>query len=195
MARLAFLIGFKGQDPSEKPPDSAKENLIGVFTCKTTVATFLGIETKAYVAKAENVRERKSYTKNVMKSVGGAAPALVDVIVPAGEIIYTPTSSARARTVILKTGAKANKANRTISLTFPSNVTVAQIGEALAEYIPATKIQVTATKPSSTEIYPQFSIKGGRTYSLLPKAEAEASTNVTAPDTPAEQTTVVTAAK
>lgn len=196
MARLAFLIGYKGQDPAEKPPDAALENLKGVFTCKQEVANFLGIETFVYTPSNTTVTTRAAYTKNIMKRdpVTGVS-AYADISVPAGQITYAPSNRARAKTVILKTGARAKKSYRTISLTFPSNVTVAQIGEALAEYIPDGKIQRTASNPSVTEIFPQYTIKGGRTYSLGLKADAETSTSVTAPATKAEQTTVVTTAK
>jgi hypothetical protein len=191
MARLSFLVGFKGQDPSEKPADASKENLKGVFTCKKSVADFLGISTKVYVPSGVNVVPRKEYTKSVMKSVSGAPPAYTVITVAAGEVVYSPDSSARAKTVILKTGAKGVKAYRTLSLTFPSNMTVSQIGEALAEYIPTSTIQTTAGAPSATEIFPQYTIKGGRTYPLMAKAAAKTSTSVTAPETPAEQTAVV----
>ncbi len=148
MSRLAFLVGFKGQDPGEKPADAAKENLVGCFTCTSRVADFLGIVAQKYIPSGEANRDRKGYTKSVIGADGTAK----DIPVAAGKITYTPDASPRAKTVILKTGAKAKKTNRTISLTFPSNMTVSQIGEALAEYIPDTKIQLTSTPPSATEI-------------------------------------------
>lgn len=191
MPRLAFLIGFKGQDQSETPKDAALENLVGTFTCTNRVANFLDIVTKQYVPSSEANRERKGYTKSVLGKDGTAK----DVSVLAGKITYTPDASPRAKTVILKTGAKAKKTNRTISLTFPSSLTVAQIGEALAEYIPDGKIQRTAAEPSATEIYPQYTIVGGRTYPLPLKADAESSTGVDAPDTKAEQAAVLAKAK
>lgn len=191
MGRLAFLIGYKGQDPNEETKDAALENLVGTFTCKTRVADFLGIIDKQYVPSGEANRDRKGYTKSVIGADGTAK----DIIVPAGKIAYTPDASPRAKTVTLKTGAKGKKTNRTISLTFPSGVTVSQIGEALAEYIPDGKIQRTAAAPSATEIYPQYTIKGGRTYPLPLKADAETSTNVDAPDSKAEQTALLTKAK
>ena len=191
MTRLAFLVGFKGQDPSEKPADAASENLVGCFTCTTRVADFLGIIAQKYVPSGEANRDRKQYTKSVLNAAGVAT----DITVPAGKISYTPDASPRAKTVILKTGAKAKKTNRTISLTFPSNMTVSQIGEALAEYIPEGKIQLTSTPPSATEIYPQYTIKGGRTYPLPLKAAAKTSTSVDAPSTAAEQATLLAKAK
>lgn len=191
MGRLAFLVGFRAQDPSEKPPDAALENLVGTFTCTTRVADFLGIVAKQYVPSGEANRDRKGYTKSVIAADGTAK----DITVTAGKISYTPDASPRAKTVTLKTGAKAKKTNRTISLTFPSGLTVSQIGEALAEYIPDGKIQRTATAPSATEIYPQYTIKGGRTYPLPLKADAETSISVDAPDTKAEQTALLEKAK
>jgi hypothetical protein len=191
MGRLAFILGYKGQDPSETPKDAALENLVGTFTCTTRVANFLDIVTKQYVPSGEANRDRQGYTKSVI----GADGQPKDIIVAAGKIAYTPDAAPRAKTVILRTGAKAKKANRTISLTFPSGVTVSQIGEALAEYIPDGKIQRTAAAPSATEIYPQYTIKGGRTYPLPLKADAESSTNVDAPDTKAEQAAVLAKAK
>ena len=80
-------------------------------------------------------------------------------------------------------------------MTFPSNLTVSQIGEALAEYIPDGKIQRTATKPSATEVYAQYTIKGGKTYPLPLKADAETSTNLDAPDSKAEQAALLAKAK
>jgi hypothetical protein len=194
VARLGFLIGYKGQDPSEIPKDIAKENLLGVFTCKQSVAIFLGMEALAYVPSGAK-RTRAGYVKSVMKSVNGAAPAYTDVTVEAGEIDYAPDSSPRAKTVILKTGLKAKKTYRTLSLTFPSNATVAVIGDALASYIAAGKIQVTSGSPSATEIFPQYTIKGGKTYPLMTKAAAIASTAATAPATKAEQDALIALAK
>ena len=191
MGRLAFLIGFKGQDPGETPRDAALENLVGTFTCTTRVADFLGIVDKQFVPSGEANRDRKGYTKSVIGADGTAK----DVTVAAGKISYTPDASPRAKTVTLKTGAKAKKTNRTISLTFPSNLTVSQIGEALAEYIPDGKIQRTATKPSATEVYAQYTIKGGKTYPLPLKADAETSTNLDAPDSKAEQAALLAKAK
>jgi hypothetical protein len=191
MPRLAFLIGYRGQDPSEKPKDAALENLVGTFTCTTRVADFLGIVAKQYVPSGEANRDRAAYTKSVI----GADGQPKDIEVTAGKIAYTPDASPRAKTITLKTGAKAKKTNRTISLTFPSSLTVSQIGEALAEYIPDGKIQRTATAPSATEIYAQYTIKGGKTYPLPLKTDAETSTGVDAPDTKAEQAAVLAKAK
>lgn len=191
MGRLAFIVGFKGQDPGETPKDAALENLVGTFTCTSRVANFLDIVTQQYVPSGEANRDRKGYTKSVLNAAGVAT----DIVVPAGKISYTPDASPRAKTVTLKTGAKAKKTNRTISLTFPSSMTVSQIGEALAEYIPDGKIQRTATAPSATEIYPQYTIKGGKTYPLPLKAAAESSTNVDAPATTAEQAALLAKAK
>jgi hypothetical protein len=191
MGRLAFLIGYKGQDPSETPKDAALENLVGTFTCNTRVADFLGIVDKQYVPSSEANRDRAGYTKSVLGKDGVAK----DIEVKAGKIAYTPDASPRAKTVTLKTGAKAKKTNRTISLTFPSSLTVSQIGEALAEYIPDGKIQRTSTAPSATEIYAQYTIKGGKTYPLPLKADAESSTGVDAPDSKTEQAALLAKAK
>lgn len=196
MARLAFLVGFRGQQPGDTTPDAGLENLKGVFTCKQQVAQFLGIQDKVYVPSADTQVDRAGYVKNVMKrDPATGVSAYADITVPAGKITYAPSSRARAKTVVLTTGARAKKTFRTLSLTFPSNMTVAQIGEALAEYIPDTKVQRTAANPSATEIFPQFSIKGGRTYSLGTKADAETSTNVDAPDSKAEQSAILAKAK
>ncbi len=191
MGRLAFIIGYKGQDPGENPKDATLENLVGCFTCTNRVADFLDIVTKQYVPSGEAIRDRKGYTKSVIGSDGQAR----DITVPGGKIVYTPDASPRAKTVILKTGAKAKKANRTVSLSFPSNVTVAQIGEALAEYIPDGKIQRTSTAPGASEIYPQYKIKGGRTYPLPLKVEAESSASVDAPESKTEQAALLAKAK
>ncbi|WP_341740074.1 hypothetical protein [Microcoleus sp. CAWBG640] len=183
MTRLAFMVGYKSQDPSEEPPDAPKENLLGYFTCTDRVAKFLKIET--LFAKAVE-RDRKGYTKSIIKADGTTA----DKVVNAGKIMSLPSTKSRSRAVVLRTGAKAKKTKRTITVTFPSNMTVAQIGEALAEYIPDTVIQRTTGNPSATEIYAQYSIKGGRTYPIPLKAAAEASPEVDAPATDAEQATV-----
>ncbi len=191
MGRLAFIIGYRGQDQSEEPKDAALENLVGTFTCTTRVANFLDIVDKQYVPSGEANRDRKGYTKSVI----GADGQPKDITVPAGKIAYTPDAAPRAKTVILRTGAKGKKTNRTISLTFPSNVTVSQIGESLAEYIPAGKIQRTSTAPSATEIFPQYTIKGGKTYPLPLQATAETSTAVDAPNTAEEQKAILEKAK
>lgn len=191
MGRLAFLIGYRGQDSSETPKDAALENLVGTFTCTSRVADFLGIVALQYVPSGVANRDRAGYTKSVFNAEGVAT----DIVVPAGKINYTPDASPRAKTVTLKTGAKAKKTNRTISLTFPSALTVSQIGEALAEYIPDGKIQRTSAAPSATEIYPQYTIKGGKTYSLPLKATAETSDSVDAPATATEQAALLAKAK
>ena len=126
MTRIAFMVGYKGQDPAEKPADVAKENLLGYFTCELRVAKFLNID--ALYSKSVK-RTRAAYTKSVLVNGLGTAK-----IIPAGETDFVPDTSARSRTVILKTGMIALKTKRTLSLTFPSKMTVAQIGEALAEY-------------------------------------------------------------
>lgn len=187
MTRLAFMAGYKGQDPSEKPADAAKENLLGYFTCETRVAKFLKIDT-LYSRTVK--RTRAAYTKSVMIAGVGT-----EKTIPAGEIEFVPDTRARSRTVILKTGMSALKTKRTLSLTFPSKMTVAQIGEALAEYIPDATIQRGATAPSNSEIYPQYKIKGGRTYPLPLKIDAESSLSVDAPSTPAEQAALASKAK
>lgn len=188
MGRLAFMFGYKGQDNSESPTDAPKENLIGYFTCSERVAKFLKIET-LFAKPVE--RDRKGYTKSVLNAQG----APVEKTVAAGKILSLASAKARSRAVVLRTGAKAKKTNRTITLTFPSSLSVAQIGEALAEYIPDTVIQRTASTPSATEIYPQYSLKGGRTYPIPLKAAAEASPEVNAPATDEEQKTVAAVAK
>lgn len=188
MGRLAFMYGYKGQDSSETPVDAPKENLIGYFSCTERVAKFLKIET-LFAKPVE--RDRKGYTKSVLNAQGTP----VEKTVAAGKILSLASTKARSRTVVLRTGAKAKKTNRTITLTFSSGLSVAQIGEALAEYIPDTVIQRTTGVPSATEIYPQYTIKGGRTYPIPLKAVAEASTEVNAPATDEEQKTVAAVTK
>lgn len=187
MSRLVFVFGRKGQDPGEKPADTAKENLLSVMTCKARTANFLDIVSAQYQATGV-LRPRKGYTKSVLNAAGTP----VDITVQAGDITYMPPNGAMAKTVTLKTGAKTAVAGqkpnyRTIAMTFAANVTVGQIAEFLAEIIPETKIQRTATAPSATEIFPQFTIKGGRTYPIGLKAAAEASTEVDVPSNSAEQ--------
>ncbi|MEG4323693.1 MULTISPECIES: hypothetical protein [unclassified Microcoleus] len=195
MSRLVYVFGRKGQDPSEKPPDAAKENLLSVMTCKTRTAEFLDIGALQYKSTGA-MRPRKQYTKSVL----GANGTATSIQVPAGEVIYMPSTKAMAKTVTLKTGAKTTvtgqKSNyRTIAMTFGASVTVGQIAEFLAEIIPEVKIQRTAALPSATEIFPQFTIKGGRTYPIGLKAAAETSVDVDVPNTPAEQEALLGKAK
>lgn len=196
MSRLVFVFGRKGQDPGEKPADAAKENLLTTMTCQSRTATFLNIVSQQYQPTG-TLRARKGYTKSVINNLGVA----VNITVLAGEISYLPPSKALGKTVLLKTGLKTpgsvtQKANyRTIALTFGTAVTVGQIAEFLAEIIPDTIIQRGGNAPSVSEIFPQFTIKGGRTYPIGLKAAAEAGTDVNVPSTPAEQAVVVTLAK
>lgn len=196
MSRLVFIFSRKGQDPGEKPADPAKETLLTTMTCQTRTANFLGIAAQAYQPTGA-LRPRKGYTRSVLDAAGLAK----SVVVPAGEASYLPPSKALGKTVTLKTGLKTpgsatQKPNyRIISMTFGTAVTVGQIAEFLAEVIPDTVIQRTTGAPSATEIFAQFTLKGGRTYPIGLKASAEASTDVNVPSTPAEQATVVTTAK
>lgn len=191
MSRLVYIFSRKAQDPSEKPADAAEENLLSTMTCTAKAANFLGITDKQYSGSVP--RERKAYAKQILDAAG--AEKLVQV--PAGQITFMPSSRAGAKTVFLKTGMKSTvkKNHRTLSLTFGSSVTVGQIAEFLAEIIPATKIQRTSTAPSATEIFPQFSLKGGRTYPIGLEPQAEESVEVNVPETPAEQAAVVAQAK
>ncbi|MCC3410108.1 MAG: hypothetical protein JGK17_32160 [Microcoleus sp. PH2017_10_PVI_O_A] len=188
MSRYIFNFIRKGQ--ADK--DDTKENLIGLMSCNARVARFLDITTSPAIPTGNAKRPRKSFKKQYIKKDGTRG----ELTVAAGENTYLPAARALARKVTLKTGAKTLKGKQTLSLTVSSGMTVAQIAEMLAEIIPEGKIQrgSTGTAPSATEIFPEFTVKGGRTYPIPLKATAETGTGVDVPDTAAAGDTAIGAA-
>jgi hypothetical protein len=196
-SRVGFWVSYKAQDPEEgtKPGDApvtaAKENMFSSFSCELHVANFLDITALAGQVVKRTV---KGYEKTISKL--GVTP-VVNKTFTAKEVDRMCSVKPKAKTVMLTTGAKTAKGtNRTLSLTFPSAMTIPQIAETLAETIPATKIQRGSTSaPSVTEIYPKFKVKGGGTYAIPTKEAAETSTNVDVPDTVAAQQTTASKPK
>jgi hypothetical protein len=73
-------------------------------------------------------------------------------------------------------------------------LSIAEIGDALGDIIPATKVNRTGAT-GAADIDPFFIIKGGGTYPIPLQAEAEATTDTDAAGTPAEEVTLLAGTK
>lgn len=168
------------------PGDAGRSNKdpFGFFSCRMNVARFLGIDELA-VDLVIN-RERQAYTRGTTLADGtilkqGAAGAQV-----ASSLITLPVGAKGSRSVIIKTGKKTKADGiiyHTLTFRFPSWATIWCISDALGEVIPTTKIKA---EPTSTDIFPYFTVKGGRTYPIMEKTAAEGNTDATVPANEAE---------
>ena len=187
MGRFSFLVKYTGRGQAGTGTDPYRTTC----SCIERVANFLDIKTRVYTPSEGDLVDRAGYTRSVPKSDGTFA----DVTVPEGKRIYLANSRAGAKKVKLVTGAKTTKnTKRTLSITFPSFMSVAQIADALGELIPATKISRTGTI-GAAEIEPFFTIEGGRTYPIMLNTDAVAATATDVATTEAEQVTIATSTK
>jgi len=187
MGRYAFLVKFTRSGAGGTGTDAYRTSC----SCIKRVANFLGIEDRVYTPSEGDVADRAGYTRAYTKADGTQG----EMTVAAGKKIYLANSKAGAKKISLLTGAKTTKGTRkTISFTFPSFMSVAEIADALGELIPSGKINTTGVAGTG-EIEPFFSIKGGRTYPILASATAIASTATAVATTEAAQTTIVTTTK
>ncbi|NEU76948.1 hypothetical protein PI95_031745 [Hassallia byssoidea VB512170] len=200
LGRTHFPISRKTSGDAQR---SIKDPF-GYFSCRESTTRFLDLQDKAKTAGYATAKGRKAYTKSTTLVDGTKLTAANggDTISVAESEITQSIGSRGSRTVIIKTGKKLPDKNvdgktksggyHTISFRFPSWATVWVIADALGELIPAGKISVT---PSSTEIYPYFTVKGGRKYMIMAEAAAEENSDASIPETPQEMETLATSAK
>jgi hypothetical protein len=187
MARTSFLVKYKDKGQTGTGTDFYRTTC----SCIPRVAKFLDIDTKQYVPNLDDLVDRAAYTRVYTKPDGTDG----EVTVPEGKRTYLASGKPNARTVFLVTGRKTTKGNRRkLSFTFPSYLSIAEIGDALGDIIPATKVNRTGAT-GAADIDPFFIIKGGGTYPIPLQAEAEATTDTDAAGTPAEEVTLLAGTK
>lgn len=185
MPRLSFLFKYTRSGSGGEAGTDAHRT---TCSCIPRVADFLEIRDRIYTPSEGDLVERAGYTRSYTKADGTPGSVTVD----AGNRIYLPNGRAGAKKVELTRGGVTEQGNKkTLSFTFPSFVSVAEIADALGELIPATKIATTATV-GENEIQPFFKIKGGRSYPIVPNAAAIAATRTDVATTEAEQVTIAT---
>jgi hypothetical protein len=176
------------------PGDAGRVNPdpFGFFSCRLSAARFLDID-KLDTNLVIN-RERKAYTRTLTLADGTVLKQSTDNSdgQVASSLITLSVSSRGSRSVILKTGKKTPNASgliyHTLTFRFPSWATIWCISDALGEVIPATKIKSDAT---ATDVFPYFTVKGGRRYPIMEKAAAEGNTDAAVPATEAETQTLL----
>jgi hypothetical protein len=188
MARTSFLVKYKDKGQSGTGTDFYRTTC----SCIPRVAKFLDMLAKQYVPNLADVVDRAGYTRTHVKPDGTDGEPIE---VAEGKRNYLAYGKANARTVFLTRGGKTGKDNkRKLSFTFPSYLGIAEIGDALADIIPASKINRDGNT-AATDIEPFFTVKGGGTYPIPTKAEADATTDLDAADTPAEEVTLLAGTK
>lgn len=183
MARYAYLLKYSRDGGGE----GGTKQYRTTFNCIKRVAEFLGIEGLIYTPSPEDVVDRAEYTREYTKADGSVG----SVTVPAGKVVYKGNSSrACGKKVFVTTGGKtAQGTKKTLSITFPTTLSIPEISDALGELIPPGKISRTGTV-AATEIEPFFSLVGGGSYAIMTAPAAEASTKTDVATTEAEQTTI-----
>ena len=186
MGRYSFLVKY-----TRKSGTAGTDAFRTSCSCVERVAKFLDIKALVYTPSEGDLVDRAGYTREYTKADGTQG----EVIVAEGKKIYLPNSKAGSKKIFFKTGAKTAKGtNKTLSFTFPSFMTVAEIADALGELIPSGKIATTGTVGTS-EIEPFFTLKGGGTYPIVSNATATASTATAVATTEAAQVTIATSTK
>lgn len=187
MARASYLIKYRARGQAGTGTDFYRTTC----SCIPRVAKFLDIDSKQYVPDEKDVVDRAGYTRTYTKPDGTDG----EITVPEGSRNYVAYGKANARTVILTTGRKTTKGNRRkLSFTFPSFLSITEIGDALGDIIPATKVNRTG-ETGAADIDPYFQIKGGGIYPIPPQSDAEATTDTDAAGNPAEEVTILAATK
>lgn len=193
MARSAFLVYFEQKVYNSKTKTTTTQKTATAMTCIDRVAKALDLDAGERALKFSLVQKRKkaAFKKNVWTKDAEGNWLVSQVDMPETEINYVFSSRARKNKVTLYLRGKGtNKSQRTLTFTAPATLTVAQIGDALADLIPATK-----RGTGVDDILPVFSINGGRQYPLPSKSEADATPEVNVPDTQAEAQTIISTAE
>lgn len=158
-----------------------KADPFGVFSCRLNVARFLDID-KLNINLIIS-RDKEAYTR-VLTLVDGTilkrSTEDSDGQV-AKSLISLPIGGRGSRSVILKSGKKTKPNGliyHTLTFRFPAWATVWCIADALGTLIPTTKIKSDATP---TDVFPYFTVKGGRRYPIMDKAAAQGNTDAVVP--------------
>jgi hypothetical protein len=183
MPRCSFLYEYSETTPG---PTQVVVFHRSTYSCVPRVADFFEVKNLQYVADPDDKVDRAQYTRSYFKADGTTGT----VNVPAGEKVYNAYAKPNAKTVRLRTGRNAAGKKRTLTFTFPSYLTVSDIGDALSELLPATKVATTgAATPQQVE--PFYTIVGGNTYPLKTVTQAEATNFPNLAKTPAEEITIL----
>jgi hypothetical protein len=157
------------------PGDAGRTNAdpFGVFSCRLSAARFLDID-KSNINLVIS-REKAAYTRTltlvdgtVLKQSAENSDGQV-----ATSLITLPIGGKGSRSVILKSGKKTKLEGNIyhiLTFRFPAWATIWCISDALGEIIPETKIKSDAT---ATDVFPYFTVKGGRTYPIMSKTAAK----------------------
>lgn len=183
MTRCSYLFEYPETLPG---PTAVVVFHRSTFSCVPRVADFLAIRNQQYIADLSDKVDRAQYTRSYYKADGTVA----SVVVPAGKKTYNAYSKANAKQVTLKTGPSVTGKRRTLTFTFPSHLTVADIGDALAELLPAEKVASTVAA-TPVQVEPFYTIVGGNTYPLKSLVQAEATPFPNLAKTPAEEVTIL----
>jgi len=187
MARTSFLVKYKDKGQAGTGTDFYRTSC----SCIPRVAEFLDIKTKQYVPDLTDLVERAGYERTYTKADGTDGT----VTVAEGQMVYLAKGKPGARTIFLTTGRRTAKGTkRKLSFTFPSYLGIAEIGDALGDLIPATKIN-RAGNTGAADIEPFFTVKGGGTYPIPLQATAEGTTDTDVAGTPADETTILSGTK
>jgi hypothetical protein len=185
--RLPFLVKYTRSGAGGTGTDTYRTTC----SCTPAVADFLNIRDRMYTPSEADLATRAGYTREYTKPDGTKGQATV----AEGKRVYLANTRAGKKTVILTTGGKTTKGTRrTLSITFPSFLNVAEIADALGELIPTGKVATSATV-QATEVEPSFKLLGGRSYPIVKSADAIASTATDVAISEAEQVTIVTTTK
>jgi hypothetical protein len=176
------------------PGDAGRVNPdpFGFFSCRLNAARFLDID-KLDLNLIIN-REKKAHTRSLILADGTVLKQSTDNSdgQVASSLFTLSVGSKGSRSVILKTGKKTPNTSgliyHTLTFRFPGWATIWCIADALGEIIPTTKIKADAT---AADIFPFFTVKGGRKYPIMLKTDAEGNTDASVPTTAAEAQTLL----
>jgi hypothetical protein len=159
-----------------------KSDPYGFFSCRANVARFLEIESKNFNGILQG-KVKEDYTRTLTLADGtklASSSKDTDKKVEGSRV--TLRRIVGRKRVVLKTGKVARAATggkpetyHTVSFAFPTWATADVISEALAELIPANKIDA---KGGETKVFPYFKLGTGGTYPIMSNAAAIASPKV-----------------
>lgn len=181
LGRVYFAILRKTAADSGR----TKDDPFGTFSCRANVARFLNIEANAIsILGIKRKAHDRSLTladgTNLKRSAKNTDSKVAE------SLITLPLSSKGSRTVILKTGKKTKADGliyHTLSFRFPAWATIWCISDALGTVIPTSAIK---REPTQSDVFPFFTIKGGRTYPIMEQAEAKGNTDAQVATNPQE---------
>lgn len=178
-----------------KTPKDAKRAItdpLGFFSCRLSTTRFFKLEDESANTLAVLIKSRKGGDRSLTLADGtkltpskeGSTSEEVDIVLPIG--------SRGTRTVILKTGNKIEDSKRkkgkesayhTVSFRFPAWATILTISDALGSIIPKDAIKA---DPKASDVFPYFTVKGGGTYPIMNKTDANSNETASVATTAAE---------